>query len=64
MPSNEGGGGPAPRLAGTVRRFNAKKGFGFLAPDGEGDEDLFVHQVRRGRSARAAAPGGARRPRY
>ena len=36
------------RRKGTVRWFNASKGFGFIQPEGaSGDaEDLFVHQVR------------------
>jgi len=29
---------------GTVKWFNAEKGFGFIAPKAPGKEDLFVHQ--------------------
>lgn len=33
------------RLKGTVKWFNASKGFGFITPD-QGEQELFVHQVK------------------
>jgi CspA family cold shock protein len=36
---------------GTVKWFNAEKGFGFIAP--ESGEDVFVHSARSSRPATA-----------
>jgi len=32
-----------PAQVGTVRSYNAEKGYGFLTPDAEGAQDVFVH---------------------
>ena len=31
------------RTTGTVKWFSRVKGYGFIKPDGEGQEDVFVH---------------------
>ena len=31
------------RVTGRVKWFSAVKGYGFIQPDGEGSEDVFVH---------------------
>lgn len=41
-PRRPAAGGPATQTEGTVKWFNATKGFGFIAQDG-GGQDVFVH---------------------
>ncbi|GAA4248373.1 hypothetical protein GCM10022293_07480 [Azospirillum formosense] len=41
-PRRAAAGGPATQTEGTVKWFNATKGFGFIAQDG-GGQDVFVH---------------------
>ena len=47
------------RLSGTVKWYNAKKGFGFIAPD-EGNEDIFLHHSQVPRNLKQRLDDGAR----
>jgi cold shock protein len=56
--SPHGGGGDAgEEVRGTVKWYDAGKGFGFVAPDG-GGRDVFVHASALGRSGVAALAEG------
>ncbi len=45
------------RLNGTVKFYNATRGFGFIAPDG-GDKDVFVHASALERSGMSSLQEG------
>ncbi len=45
------------RLNGTVKFFNATRGFGFISPDG-GESDVFVHASALERSGVSALKEG------
>ena len=47
------------KIRGTVKWFNAEKGFGFVAPD-DGSKDLFVHRSALERSGGRDLPEGLR----
>lgn len=58
-PAKQGGAARVPEQLGTVKWFNTAKGFGFITPDG-GGEDLFVHRSVLEQAGIADLPDGAR----
>ncbi len=58
-PAVLGGASGAPEQFGTVKWFNVAKGFGFITPDG-GGEDLFVHRSVLEQAGIADLPDAAR----
>lgn len=50
--------GPTEEVGGTVKWYNAEKGFGFIAPDA-GGKDIFIHASAIERSGLSILPEGA-----
>lgn len=50
--------GPTEEVGGTVKWYNAEKGFGFIAPDA-GGKDIFIHASAIERSGLTVLPEGA-----
>lgn len=59
MGSDRGGGGPTEELEGTVKFFNAEKGFGFVTPD-DGGKDVFISARTLGRLGLTSLDPGQR----
>jgi CspA family cold shock protein len=58
-PSSRPGAGPTEECLGSVKWYNANKGFGFVAAD-RGGKDVFVHAATLGRSGLSELPEGQR----
>ena len=58
-PSSRPGAGPTEERLGSVKWYNANKGFGFVTAD-RGGKDVFVHAATLGRSGLSELPEGQR----
>ena len=58
-PSSRPGAGPTEECLGSVKWYNANKGFGFVTAD-RGGKDVFVHAATLGRSGLSELPEGQR----
>jgi CspA family cold shock protein len=56
-PPDDRGAGAGEEVRGTVKWYNAEKGFGFVAPEG-GGRDVFVHASALGRGGTAVLVEG------